>query len=184
MAQQDLPTLAVPHNGRGVFEFDQQEVRGARPDLGDEIETGHLSVQPFALGDNAIHRCCGRGCVAKSVLDAFDDGWRKLSTDQLVARRGLFNAALIREVLFRTTHTNDKGEYLIEGFDPQEPADLAFWAPGLAPRVASFARRFSPDACIVMGAGDTICWDGESWSALAPISRLAPDGTVEKVTSW
>ncbi len=82
--------------------------------------------------------------VAGARVAAFDDGWRKLSSDQLVARRGLFSAALAREVLFRTTRTNEKGEYVLQGFDPQEPADLAFWAPGYAPRAKRVElERFS-----------------------------------------
>lgn len=51
-------------------------------------------------------------------------------------------------------------------------------------RVASFSRRFQPDACIVMGDGDCIAWDGKAWSAHDEAQRLGPDGGLETVTSW
>jgi hypothetical protein len=51
-------------------------------------------------------------------------------------------------------------------------------------RVASFARRFHPDACIVMGDGDAMHWNGESWTARSPARRLSRDGTIAEVTSW
>jgi hypothetical protein len=50
--------------------------------------------------------------------------------------------------------------------------------------VAAFARRFLPDACIVLGDGDCISWDGKVWSAHDEVARLAPAGEVETVTSW
>ncbi len=50
--------------------------------------------------------------------------------------------------------------------------------------VASFARRFLPDYCIVMGDGDCISWDGKAWSAHDEVQRLATAGEVETVTSW
>ncbi len=51
-------------------------------------------------------------------------------------------------------------------------------------RVASFAQRFAPDACIVMGDGDAISWDGEGWTARGSVSRLGLDGNVEEESSW
>jgi hypothetical protein len=51
-------------------------------------------------------------------------------------------------------------------------------------RVASFARRFLPDACIVLGEGDCISWNGETWSAHDEVQRLGPAGKLETVTSW
>lgn len=51
-------------------------------------------------------------------------------------------------------------------------------------RVASLSLRFAPDACIVMGDGDAICWDGDHWTAKGRVSRLGLDGTVEEVSSW
>lgn len=51
-------------------------------------------------------------------------------------------------------------------------------------RVASFARRFLPDASIVMGDGDAMHWNGERWTARKPARRLSPGGTVEEVSSW
>ncbi|HXV60454.1 MAG TPA: Type 1 glutamine amidotransferase-like domain-containing protein [Vicinamibacteria bacterium] len=50
-------------------------------------------------------------------------------------------------------------------------------------RVGSFAERFAPDACIVMGPGDAMAWNGEGWSS-SGARRLCPDGSVEQVTSW
>ena len=51
-------------------------------------------------------------------------------------------------------------------------------------RTATMARRFQPDACIVLGDGDCIVWDGKTWSAEEAVLRLMPSGEVEKVTSW
>ncbi len=50
--------------------------------------------------------------------------------------------------------------------------------------VASFASRFLPDYCIVMGDGDCVAFNGETFSAEEGVLRLSPNGTVEKVTSW
>lgn len=52
------------------------------------------------------------------------------------------------------------------------------------PRVASFARRFQPDSCIVMGDGDCVSWDGETWTAHDEVQRLGAGGDLETVTSW
>ncbi len=51
-------------------------------------------------------------------------------------------------------------------------------------RVASFARRFLPDACIVMGDGDCISWNGKTWTAHDDVQRLGLAGELETVTSW
>lgn len=51
-------------------------------------------------------------------------------------------------------------------------------------RVSFFARRFEPDACIVMGEGDAISFDGERWSATEPAQRLGVSGELEAVTTW
>lgn len=51
-------------------------------------------------------------------------------------------------------------------------------------RVAFFAQRFAPDACVVMGDGDAICWDGDRWTARGSVRRLRLDGNVEEESSW
>jgi hypothetical protein len=51
-------------------------------------------------------------------------------------------------------------------------------------RVSMMALRFHPDACIVMGDGDVISWNGESWRAKVPATRLSVEGTLETVTQW
>lgn len=51
-------------------------------------------------------------------------------------------------------------------------------------RVSFFARRFEPDACIVMGEGDAISFDGKRWSASRPAQRLGRSGELEAVTKW
>jgi hypothetical protein len=51
-------------------------------------------------------------------------------------------------------------------------------------RVSFFAKRFEPDACVVMGDGDAISFDGERWRAIHPAQRLGASGEVETVTAW
>lgn len=51
-------------------------------------------------------------------------------------------------------------------------------------RVASFARRFLPDACIALGDGDCISYDGKAWKAHDAVQRLSPAGELETVSSW
>jgi hypothetical protein len=51
-------------------------------------------------------------------------------------------------------------------------------------RVSFFARRFAPDVCVVMGEGDAISFDGESFRAVHPAQRLGVSGEVEAVTTW
>jgi hypothetical protein len=51
-------------------------------------------------------------------------------------------------------------------------------------RVIALSQRFAPDACIVMGDGDAMCWDGDGWTVRGKVSRLSLDGTVEEVSSW
>lgn len=51
-------------------------------------------------------------------------------------------------------------------------------------RVASFARRFLPDACIIMGDGDCVSWNGETWTAHDEVQRLGTAGKLETMTSW
>lgn len=51
-------------------------------------------------------------------------------------------------------------------------------------RVMAMARRFHPDACIVLGEGDLISFDGESWRARGEATRLGLDGELWRVSSW
>ena len=51
-------------------------------------------------------------------------------------------------------------------------------------RVASFARRFHPDACIVLETGDSISWNRQCWVAKEAVTRLGTAGLVESVVSW
>lgn len=51
-------------------------------------------------------------------------------------------------------------------------------------RVSMMARRFLPDACIVLSAGDVLSWDGKKWRARPPVTKLSVDGSPEAVTEW
>lgn len=51
-------------------------------------------------------------------------------------------------------------------------------------RVASFAQRFAPDACVVLSEGDCLRWDGGSWTAREGALRLGEDGETHRVSSW
>ena len=51
-------------------------------------------------------------------------------------------------------------------------------------RVASFAQRFAPDACIVLRDGDCLKWDGRNWSAPEGALRLGEDGELHSVSAW
>jgi hypothetical protein len=51
-------------------------------------------------------------------------------------------------------------------------------------RVSAMARRFQPDACVVLGQGDCISFDGERWRARADVLRLSAGGEVERVSAW
>jgi hypothetical protein len=51
-------------------------------------------------------------------------------------------------------------------------------------RVSTFARRFQPASCIVLGEGDCLSFDGERFRARAPAIRLGLDGDLEQVSSW
>jgi hypothetical protein len=51
-------------------------------------------------------------------------------------------------------------------------------------RVMAMARRFHPDVCIVLGEGDLISFDGESWRARGEATRLGLDGELWRVSSW
>jgi hypothetical protein len=51
-------------------------------------------------------------------------------------------------------------------------------------RVMAMARRFHPDVCIVLGEGDLISYDGESWRARGEATRLGLDGELWPVSSW
>jgi hypothetical protein len=51
-------------------------------------------------------------------------------------------------------------------------------------RVSAMARRFQPDACIVLEQGDVVSFDGERWRAPAGVVRLGVEGELERVSSW
>ncbi len=51
-------------------------------------------------------------------------------------------------------------------------------------RVSAMARRFEPDACVVLGQGDCISFDGERWRARTSVLRLGVDGDLESVSAW
>ncbi len=51
-------------------------------------------------------------------------------------------------------------------------------------RVSAMARRFAPDACVLLEQGDCISFDGSRWEARAEIVRLGEGGDLEKVSSW
>jgi hypothetical protein len=51
-------------------------------------------------------------------------------------------------------------------------------------RVARFAQRFAPDACVVMEGGTRLDWKGSRWTAGSPAHRLQADGDVVAVSRW
>ena len=51
-------------------------------------------------------------------------------------------------------------------------------------RVSMMARRFQPDAGIVLEQGDCISFDGEGWRAQESVVRLGTDGELERVSAW
>jgi hypothetical protein len=51
-------------------------------------------------------------------------------------------------------------------------------------RVSAMARRFRPDACVVLGQGDCISFDGEGWRARTDVLRLSAEGEVERMSAW
>jgi hypothetical protein len=51
-------------------------------------------------------------------------------------------------------------------------------------RVSVLARRFEPDACVVLGEGEWIEYDGESWRSRAGALRLGRDGALETPRPW
>jgi hypothetical protein len=52
------------------------------------------------------------------------------------------------------------------------------------PRVSALARRFGPDACIVLEQGDCISYDGDRWRAQGSVLRLGVGGELERVSAW
>lgn len=51
------------------------------------------------------------------------------------------------------------------------------------PRVALFARRFSPARCVVLEGSSRIDWNGESWWVAPGTVRLAVDGQVREMAA-
>jgi hypothetical protein len=51
-------------------------------------------------------------------------------------------------------------------------------------RVSAMARRFAPDACVVLEQGDVISYDGTRWQAQTEVRRLGVGGDLERVSSW
>lgn len=51
-------------------------------------------------------------------------------------------------------------------------------------RVSAMARRFQPDACVVLEQGDCISFDGSGWRARTDVLRLSAEGDVERVSAW
>jgi len=61
--------------------------------------------------------------IAGARIGAFGKGWQQAGQD----------VAAERALIFRTTVADEDGRFVLEGFDPRKPADLAVWAPGYAP---------------------------------------------------
>lgn len=88
---------------------------------------------------------------------------------------------------------------------PRGPGDAEVYAPGLGlvrgvvplpharhrlrlddpARVALFARRFAPDLCVPLDAGERLdgTTGGDSWEAVSPARRLTATGAVEEVAA-
>lgn len=49
-------------------------------------------------------------------------------------------------------------------------------------RVALFARRFAPAACVTLEEGGALEWDGEHWTSTPDNLRLTDRGTLERMT--
>ena len=92
-------------------------------DLGPQVDLGvvriprgiHLSGQ--VLDDQGLP-------VRGARIGGVEKGWLRDPSKDVVMRR---------ELLLRHTEADDEGRFVLEGFDPREPAMLAVWAPGYAP---------------------------------------------------
>ncbi|MGH9320667.1 MAG: hypothetical protein ACRD21_14950 [Vicinamibacteria bacterium] len=51
-------------------------------------------------------------------------------------------------------------------------------------RVSVLARRFQPDSCVVLGEGDCILFDGETWHPRIGALFLGADGGLEPLHPW
>ncbi len=92
-------------------------------DLGPQVDLGevrvprgiHLSGQVLDEQGHPV-----RGARVGGV----ESGWLRSRSDDVVRRR---------ELAFRHVEADEEGRFVLEGFDPKEPATLAVWAPGYAP---------------------------------------------------
>ncbi len=91
-------------------------------DLGDVLLTHGMRIE------GRITTKTGDG-VPGALVGAYGRGW------QHVGR----NPAEEVELLFRTARADERGFFMIEGFDRRASANLAVWAPGFAPTTAQVA---------------------------------------------
>ncbi len=98
-------------------------LRPGRPtDLGD------ILLRPGMRIEGKVVDGKGRP-IAGARIGAFGKGWTAATVEP----------GAERELLFRTAVTNDAGQFLLTGFDPRKPADLAVWARGYAPTAVRVA---------------------------------------------
>jgi len=89
---------------------------GAERDLGDVLLTHGMRIE------GRVVDAAGKG-LARARIGAFGKGWQHAGQDP----------GGERELIFRTTRGEEDGRFVLEGFDPRKPADLAIWVPGFAP---------------------------------------------------
>ena len=93
-----------------------QLVGGQERDLGEILLTHGMRIEGRVVDTG------GRG-IGGARVGAFGKGWQHAGQDP----------GAERELLFRTVQADPDGRFVLEGFDPRKPADLAIWAPGYAP---------------------------------------------------
>ncbi len=89
---------------------------GQVKDLGDVLLRHGMRIEGRVVDEE------GAG-IPGARIGAFGKGWQHGSSDP----------AAERELIFRTAVADDQGRFLLRGFDPRKPADLAVWAKGYAP---------------------------------------------------
>ncbi|MDA1194918.1 MAG: carboxypeptidase-like regulatory domain-containing protein, partial [Planctomycetota bacterium] len=89
---------------------------GERTDLGDVLLVHGMRISGRVFGP-------GGHPIPGARIGAYGQGWQHAEVDP----------GLDRELLFRTAETDLNGRFVLEGFDPRKPADLAVWARGFAP---------------------------------------------------
>lgn len=164
-----VPPMSAATLRLGLLSEARRAEAGIRVDADGLGDAGDIRLPHGMLIRGRVIDAAGRP-VAGARVGGFAVGWQSRGTDPVRER----------EAHFRQARSDAEGRFVLEGFDPKRRADLAVWAPGLAPTIASvllpaFSDQLEAEVEIRLEEGGTLLFVLQDEGSRRPIEGAVMD---------